>query len=79
MSLKVKVYAPGFINHDSIDPDGFVDLKEGASIGTLYQELKVPLPLRLILVCSVNYELGQLSTKLKDGDIVSILFPVSGG
>jgi hypothetical protein len=56
MDIKIRVYAPGFINHDAIDPDGFINLEEGDSLGVLYRKLKVPLPLRPILVCSVNYE-----------------------
>jgi molybdopterin converting factor small subunit len=79
MGIRVKVYAPGFINHDSIDPNGYVDLEEGDSIGQLYQKLKLPLALRFIMICSVNYGQARLSTRLKDGDIVTFLFPISGG
>jgi molybdopterin converting factor small subunit len=79
MNIKVKVYAPGFVNHDLIDPNGYVDLTEGDSIGSLYRKLKLPLPLRLIMTCSVNYEQAKRSTKLKDGDVVTFLFPISGG
>ena len=79
MGIKVKVYAPGFINHDPLDENGFLDLREGASMHTLFQKLKVPVPLRVILAYSVNYEQAKLTTKLKDGDIVTFLFPFTGG
>jgi molybdopterin converting factor small subunit len=54
-------------------------MSENDSIGVLYQQLKVPLPLRPFVTCSVNYEQAKLNTKLKDGDVVTFLFPISGG
>jgi len=79
MSIRVKVYAPGFVNHDSINPDGFVEVKEGDSVSDLYKKLKLPIPLRLVMACSVNYEKVKSSRKLIDGDVVTFLFPISGG
>ena len=79
MTIRVKVYAPGFVSHDSIDPDGFVELAEGDSVGTLYKKLKLPIPLRLVIACSVNYGQAKRNTRLKDGDIVTFLFPIAGG
>jgi molybdopterin converting factor small subunit len=79
MSIKVKVYAPGFIKHDSFDQNGFVELNENDSIHALYRKLKVPLPIRPILTAYLNYEPAILRTRLKEGDVVSLLFPVSGG
>ena len=79
MTIRVKVYAPGFVNHNSIDPDGFIELTEGDSVGSLYKKLKLPVPLRLIIACSVNYSQAKINTRLKDGDIVTFLFPITGG
>jgi molybdopterin converting factor small subunit len=79
MSIKVKVYAPGFIKHDSFDQNGFVELVENDSIHSLYRKLKVPLPILPILTTYVNYVPAKLSTKLQEGDVVSLLFPISGG
>jgi molybdopterin converting factor small subunit len=79
MTMKVKVYAPGFINHDAFDPTGCVELAAGDSISVLCQKLKISFPLRHLMLCAVNYEQSKLNTKLKDGDIVSFLFPFSGG
>jgi len=79
MTIRVKVYAPGFVNHESIGPDGFIHLQEGDSVRNLYHKLKLPLPLRLVMACSVNYEQARWGTVLKDGDVVSFLFPISGG
>jgi len=78
-AIKVKVYAPAFINHDPIDEDGMVTLNDGATLNDLYKLLKLPLPLRLSFFCSVNYEPAGWRTLLKDGDTVNFLFPISGG
>jgi hypothetical protein len=79
VTIKVKVYAPGFINHDAIDPNGFIELDENDSIKTLYQKLKIPFPFWPIVTCCVNYEQAKLSTTLKDEDVVTFLFPFPGG
>jgi molybdopterin converting factor small subunit len=79
VNIKVRVYAPAFINHERIAADGFVTLKVGASLNDLYNALKLPLPLRLSFFCSVNYEQAKWNMKLKDGDVVSFLFPLTGG
>jgi molybdopterin converting factor small subunit len=78
-TIKVKVYAPAFVNHDPIDVDGTVWLEDGAKLHELYRRLHLPLPLRLSFFCSVNYEPAKWNRKLSDGDIVTFLFPISGG
>lgn len=79
MNIRVKVYAPGFVDHEPIDASGYVELLEGDSVGILFQKLRVPLPIRYLLPCTVNYQLAPMSTILRDGDIVTVLFPISGG
>jgi len=79
MAIRVRVYAPGFINHESLDEDGFIELTEGCTVGGLCKRLKVPFTIRLVMACSVNYEQAKFSTPLKDGDVVSFLFPIAGG
>jgi molybdopterin converting factor small subunit len=77
--MKVRVYAPPFCDHSRIDDLGFVELTGGASLNSLYKLLKVPLPLRPLLITSINYDSAGLSTVLCDGDEVSIFWPLSGG
>ena len=77
--IKILVYAPGFVDHSHINPDGGVLLDQGATLNDLYKLIKLPLPLRLSVFCSVNYEKARWSTPLKDGDTVSFLVPFSGG
>jgi molybdopterin converting factor small subunit len=77
--LKVKVFAPAFCDLSAVDEEGYISLKEDATVNALYKKLKVPLALRPFVICTVNYEPAKLTRKLKDGDIVSMLAPISGG
>ena len=77
--MKVKVYAPSFCDLDALDEKGYITLKEGTTVYGLYKKLKVPLPLRPFVYCSVNYEHAKLTKKLKDGDTVSMATLLSGG
>jgi molybdopterin converting factor small subunit len=73
------VFVPVFINHDNVDNDGFVTLIDGANMTDLYRQLKLPIPLRLSILFWVNYEQAKWNTRLKDGDTITFLFPVTGG
>jgi molybdopterin converting factor small subunit len=77
--IKVKVFAPAFISHENITSDNQVALDDGATLNDLCGKLKLPLPLRLLSLFYVNYEQTRINTKLDDGDVVSFLFPISGG
>ena len=60
-----------------------VRLHEGATLSDLVAECRKVAPpvedFQKILAYSVNQEYAQLSTRLKDGDEVALLPPVSGG
>jgi len=77
--MKVKVYAPAFLNGDEIDEMGNLDVPTGATLRDVYKKLQVPLLLRPVLICRVNYEKSRLDRKLQEGDVISFLFPISGG
>ncbi len=77
--MRVKVYAPAFFNHDCLDAQGYLEVAEGARLRHALDALRVPLVLRPVLLCTLNYERVKLSTRLKDGDVVSIIAPISGG
>jgi len=79
MSIRVKVFAPAFIQHKKLDADGYATLPDNACLKNLYHLLRVPFLLRPVLVCSINSEQASQSTPLKDGDTVSFFFPISGG
>lgn len=78
-AVRVKVYLPGFINHDRVNPDGTVELPPGSTLATLYRLLSLPLPLRVHFFFNVNYEPARWNTELKNGDTVTFLLPMPGG
>ena len=77
--MRVKVYAPAFCSLKHIDEDGYMTLPDDASLHDVYKRLRVPWPFRKLLLAAVNDEQSRPSRKLKDGDVVSFLAPVSGG
>ena len=60
-----------------------IGLEEGADVSSLIEVIKEKHPklgeLTETLVISVNWEYATYDTKLKDGDEVALLPPVSGG
>jgi molybdopterin converting factor small subunit len=56
-----------------------LELKDGARLNDLYKILKVAPLVRPLLITSVNFERAKPSTKLSDGDEVSIFWPFTGG
>lgn len=77
--MRIKVYAPLFGDTEQLDENGYLEMPEGALLKDLYKNLKIPRLLRNSLVCQVNYDRCSSSAKLKDGDIVSFVGPLSGG
>ena len=77
--MKIKVYAPGFINHELIDNNGYLELADGKTVAHLYRKMKVTPLARLVVTSFVNYEPAKMKTVLQDGDTVSMMFPVTGG
>lgn len=77
--IKVKVYAPAFSSFQHVDDDNFMELPAGATLKDVFRCLKIPLPLRPFLVCTVNYEKAGLNTPLDNGDVVSFFTPLAGG
>jgi molybdopterin converting factor small subunit len=77
--LKVRITAPPFCDHSSIDDRGYIELEKDANLNDLYKKLKVAALLRPFLITSINYEVARPSVTLSDGDEVSIFWPLSGG
>jgi molybdopterin converting factor small subunit len=79
ITIKVKVFIPAFLNREQIDLNDHVTLDANATLSDLFHQLKIPLLLRFSFLYVVNYEQANWSTPLHDGDIVSFIFPISGG
>jgi molybdopterin converting factor small subunit len=77
--MRVKVYPGPFCDTDHIDEDGFMDIKEGAVVADVIKKLRFSLPIRMLGLYMVNYQKAKLDTKLKEGDIISIITPIAGG
>jgi len=77
--MKIKVFAPPFLDGTSIDEHGWLELAEGGTLKDVYKLLRVPLALRPLLLCSVNYQKPSRNMRLKADDVVSIYFPLAGG
>jgi len=60
-----------------------VDMKEGRRLADLLQDLYKKYPkleaFKEGIICSINKEYAPLDRKLKEGDEVALLPPVSGG
>lgn len=75
--IRVKLVAP--FELDGIDSAGCVDLPDGARVRDLFRRLHgFPLYARLLPV-AVNGDQVNHSHRLKDGDMVVFIIPVSGG
>lgn len=77
--MRIKVYAPAFLNFEHIDENGYIELEEGKTLNDVYKKLKIPLPFRMAFFSAVNYKKVKLGKKLKDGDVVSFISLPSGG
>lgn len=78
-TMRVKVYAPGFCSFKHIDEDGYMTLPDDARLHDVYKRLRVPRLFRKFLLSAVNSRQSKPDAKLKDGDVVSFLSPISGG
>lgn len=77
--MRIRVYAPAILDHSLLDHEGYLQAEDGVTLKKIYGLLKVPLLLRPILYCTVNYDRVKMNTRLKDGDVISFIAPVSGG
>jgi len=81
MRIKVKLYASFQVIVGAKEQD--IDVDEGTTVQMLLEEYIKRFPqierFREHVILSVNKEYGHPHRKLKDGDEVSFLPPVSGG
>ncbi len=77
--MKVRITAPAFCDYSRIDDSGCIELPEKSRLNKLYSMLKIPLPVRPLLITMVNFEKARPAKILSEGDDVSILWFMSGG
>jgi molybdopterin converting factor small subunit len=78
-SMRVKVYAPGFLSRGQLDPEGTLLLDPGTTLDALYIHLHMPEPFRRSFYCSVNDLKAAWTAELHDGDKVVFMYPMAGG
>lgn len=75
--IRVKLVAP--FELEGIDSEGCVDLPDGARVKDLLSRVQgLPLYARFLPI-AVNGDQVERSYRLKDGDMVLFIMPVSGG
>lgn len=76
MTIKVKVIAPFLIPGQA--EDGTLELPDGARVQDVFRRAHAPLVTRLLPV-GINGKQAPRSQKLKDGDLMVVITPISGG
>lgn len=77
--MRIKVYLPPYLDGSLLDDNGYIELREGATLRDLFHKLRIPFPVGTVHLCRVNYEKAGLNDRLNDGDIVSFFSFISGG
>jgi hypothetical protein len=78
--MKVRVFPPPlFCDASVVDEDNFMDLPEGATLIDVYKGLKIPIVMRKILICTVNYKKEKMNKKLCDQDVINFFRLSTGG
>ena len=77
--IRVKVFPPYGCARSALDERSWMEVEEGSTVGDVLKIIRLsPLKAKLLLM-SVNGERASLSQKLKDGDVIGFIAPVSGG
>ena len=77
--IRVKVFPPYGCDRSALDERSWMEVEEGSAVGDVLKIIRLsPLKAKLLLM-SVNGERASLSQKLKDGDVIGFIAPVSGG
>ena len=77
--MKIIVYTPIMFRSPKVNNMDEMIVKEGSTLRSVLRELKIPLLASKALFCVVNHEKVPLSYRLKEGDVISFLTPISGG
>jgi molybdopterin converting factor small subunit len=77
--IRVKVYSGTFSTSGIVDEDGYALVEEDTTVGEILKRLGCPRIVVLAGLYMVNHRRTRMDTKLKDGDVLSIMTPPSGG
>lgn len=77
--IKVKVFAPFGYARKKLDEKGWMELKDGATLGDAVKELGLPSVISRIFMVRLNSEEVPFNTQLKDGDVIGYFSLIRGG
>ena len=75
--MKIKVIAPFEIAR--LDSDDCLDVPPGTTVNGVLRCARLKRPLWMLMPVSVNGKQVRKSHKLKEGDVVAFISPISGG
>lgn len=77
--MRVKILPPHGSDRSALDEKSWAELPAGSTVRDALRLVRCsPLKAKLLLV-SVNSERSPLDRELRDGDVLGLFFPVSGG
>ena len=77
--IKVEVECTGLLHIEGLGKNGYVEVKEGATIEDLLQRLKVARDHQEFVTAFINGEEKNRFTSLHENDKVTLLLPIGGG
>jgi molybdopterin converting factor small subunit len=77
--MRVKVSMFGIVDVEEIDKDGFMEVKEHATIEQVLKQLPLDKQLRKHAPVTVNGRFEERSYQLSEGDELALIVPTSGG
>lgn len=77
--MKILVLPPGKYTSEKLDENGYLDMKENATVGDVLKILKMPKIIAKIWLASVNGQIVPFNTTLKDGDTLGFFSRLAGG
>ncbi len=77
--IRVKVFAPAWCSHESLDERGWMELPEGSRLTDVLSAIRMPKVMAKLFHAAVNGEVTSLATVLHDGDIIGFFSLITGG
>lgn len=77
--MRVKVSVNGIADLSVLEDDEYLQLEDKATIWKVYVKLKIPMHLRPLFKCYLNYKPARMRDRLKDGDEIMFMTLAAGG
>ena len=77
--MKIYIEWIGLLHIEGIKNNSMLELKEGATIFNLYDQLKIKKDHQRFISCFVNGEEKKMFTILKTNDKIKLFLPTGGG